>query len=415
MSARADTPVRSAQRSGARIVDFAGWDMPVQYPTGIVEEHLATRAACGLFDVSHMGRFAVRGSDAAAFLDTALTNDARSLAVGKAQYTLLPTETGGALDDAFLYRVAPEEYLLVVNAGNRERDWARLAADAARFPGAVLEDRSEALAMLSVQGPRSPDVLASALGRPLPEALRASARNTVWHIEVAGLPVVAVRTGYAGEPLGFELMVPAASAGVVWDLIVSSGALPVGLGARDTLRLEAGLPLYGHELGMDAEGKEIPILACPQARGSVCLAPGKALLCGAPSLAAQKVAWARIKAGSRGGESALPRLVRQMTLIDPGVARAGSRVLDASGDRHLGWVTSGTVVPSWIFEGEGGSARPSRESEKRSALLGLLDSSIGVGERVGVEVRGRLLAAVVVPRLLDARIPPYARPVTYRG
>lgn len=397
---------------GAKVVEFAGWEMPIQYATGIVEEHLQTRREAGLFDVSHMGRFGVRGPGALAFLDASLTNDARALAPGKAQYTLVPTDSGGVLDDAFLYHVAHEEYLLVVNAGNRSRDWERLREGASGFRGVTLEDRSEELAMISVQGPRSPEVLEGVHGGPLPEGVRTSARNTVWRLSLAGAPAVAVRTGYAGEPLGFELMLPARVAGELWDLLVHSGATPVGLGARDTLRLEAGLPLHGHELGQSADGSEIPAFACAQARLAVSLASHKEAVRGRAALALQEAAWRRIRSGDRGGADVLPRLVRQMTLLEPGVARSGARILDAEGSQ-IGLVTSGTVVPVWVFQGAGQAAHRTEVSGKRAALLGLVDSSVGVGQSVGVEVRGKVLPGLVVSRLLDARVPPYAQPVTF--
>ena len=409
---------------GAKMVDFAGWEMPIQYPGGIVEEHLRTRREAGLFDVSHMGRFRVRGAEAAALLDRVLTNEASSLRTGRAQYTLFPTATGGAVDDAFLYRLADEDFLLVVNASNRERDWERLSEEAKRFRRATAQDQTFELAMVSLQGPRSRDVLESARRGALEETVRSSPRNTIWTISLAGMELLAARTGYAGEPQGFELLVPAGKAGEVWDLLSRSGAVPVGLGARDTLRLEAGLPLYGHELGTDPEGKEIPIYSCPQARGCVSFASHKSSLPGHASLERQAAAWKVIReanaAGGAGGVTSsakgeLPRLLRQMTLLEPGVARSGARVMDAGGSRQLGWVTSGTVVPCWIFEGEGSAARITDRSDKRSALLALVDSAARVGDRVKIEVRGKLLDALIVPRLLDSSVPPFVRPVPYRA
>jgi aminomethyltransferase len=389
------------------MADFAGWDMPIQYPTGIVEEHLRTRRGAGLFDVSHMGRFRVSGPRSRELLDAVLTSDVGALRVGGAQYALLPTDSGGALDDAFLYRTGETEYHLVVNAGNRERDWERL-----REAWAAAEDRSEELAMISLQGPRSPELLAaSGLGSVDPVVL-ASPRNTVWRLTLAGASCLAARTGYAGESLGFELIVEAALAARVWNALADAGAVPVGLGARDTLRLEAGLPLYGHELGIDPEGREIPAYACPQARTAVRIAPGKAGLRGFAALGRQAEAWRLIRSGRAAeAKGELPRLVRQLSLTEPGVARAGAKVWDAGGGRQVGWITSGTVVPTWVFRGAVGAALPTEQSGKRSALLGLLDSEVGVGADVRVEVRGRLLAARVVTRLLDSRTPPYAVPV----
>lgn len=395
---------------GAKIVDFAGWGMPIQYAGGIVEEHLATRRRAGLFDVSHMGRFRIRGPEAAVLLDRALTNDAGSLAVGRAQYTLIPTDGGGAVDDAFLYRLERELYLLVVNAANRDRDWQALASAARGLSAVRLEDASEELAMISIQGPDSPQLLGRAWGAALPGELRTAERNTILEATVEGVPLLAARTGYAGEPLGYELLMPAGQAGAHWDRLVAAGATPVGLGARDTLRLEAGLPLYGHELGTDPEGGEIPIYACPQARLGVRLSVRKVEMCGRVALERQAAAWRRLRAGDAGGAEVLRRLVRQMTLTEPGVARAGCRILDASGKQTIGWVTSGTVVPTWIFAGPEGQEAPTDNSRRRSALLGLVDATVPVGSPVKVEVRGRPVGAVLVPRLLDTGSLPYARP-----
>ncbi len=151
---------------GAKMVEFGGWEMPLQYPAGIIEEHLRTRKQAGLFDVSHMGRFVIEGDGALAFLQHALSNNAAGLEPGRAQYTLIPDEHGGAVDDAYLYRFFPSEYLLVVNAANRQKDWEHLQRLLAGFPGARLADRTEELAMLSLQGPLSREILARVLGDP---------------------------------------------------------------------------------------------------------------------------------------------------------------------------------------------------------------------------------------------------------
>ena len=180
---------------GAKMVPFGGWDMPVQYKTGIIREHLATRRECGLFDVSHMGRFKVRGRGAQAFLMGVLTNSARALQVGQAQYTFIATPTGGAVDDAYLYRLAEEEYLLVVNASNRDKDWSWLS-EHQREPDARMEDVSEALGMLSLQGPNSATLMEQiADKRELPE----SKRNWLSHVRIDGQALVVARTGYTGE------------------------------------------------------------------------------------------------------------------------------------------------------------------------------------------------------------------------
>ncbi|HSM89344.1 MAG TPA: glycine cleavage system protein T, partial [Desulfobacterales bacterium] len=231
---------------GATLVEFGGWEMPVQYPAGIVQEHLATRRRSGLFDVSHMGRFRVAGGDAPAFLQHVLTNNAAALSVGEAQYTMIPDARGGAMDDAYLYRFSPDEFLLVVNASNRQKDWDHLNAAARGFRSVKLTDRTREVAMLSLQGPEARGTLERILesGR-LPEPLR----NRLSIAAFNGAPLLLARTGYTGEAIGFELFIDAAPAPALWDRLIAEGVQPVGLGARDTLRLEAALPLYGHELG----------------------------------------------------------------------------------------------------------------------------------------------------------------------
>ncbi|MCX5909900.1 MAG: glycine cleavage system aminomethyltransferase GcvT [Deltaproteobacteria bacterium] len=259
--------------NGAHLVNFAGWEMPLNYGRGIVEEHLATRKFGGLFDVSHMGRFIVKGKGALPFLQYMLTNNAAALDPGRAQYTILANEQGGAIDDAYLYRLdggdGEKEFLLVVNAANAAKDLAWLRDPLPKFPGAALEDQTAAIAMVAFQGPRTKEILGNLLrgtGTRLPDP----ARNSLGKALIEGVPIIISRTGYTGEPLAFELFIPTDGALQVWEKIIQTGQeegiAPVGLGARDTLRLEAGLALYGHEFGVDADGKEIPILAVPKAK-----------------------------------------------------------------------------------------------------------------------------------------------------
>jgi len=189
---------------GATLVDFGGWNMPVQYPGGIVQEHLATRARAGIFDVSHMGRFQVRGDDALAFLQHALTNNAAALEVGEAQYTMIPNEAGGALDDAYLYRFFPDEYLLVVNASNRAKDWEHLQSLRKRFAALAIEDLTVAMAMVSLQGPTARDILSAIVGEHL---LPEPTRNRLGLAAFDEVRLLLARTGYTGEPIGFELFI----------------------------------------------------------------------------------------------------------------------------------------------------------------------------------------------------------------
>jgi aminomethyltransferase len=387
----------------ARMVEFGGWEMPLLYPTGIVAEHLATRKGAGLFDISHMGRLVFRGEGAPGFLQHALSNNAAALDVGQAQYTLLPTVTGGAVDDAYLYRFVPEEYLLVVNAANRATDLAHFAS-----LGGQCDDRTDDLAMLALQGPRSRAILLDVIeAGALPEPRR----NALSTATIAGAPVMLARTGYTGESLCFELFVPGARAPALWDLLIARGAAPVGLGARDTLRLEAGLPLYGHELGDDPDGNEIPTHAVAAARGAVSFAAEKGEFIGREALAWQKEAYEEQILPRRGRPAGLPRLVQPLAMVEQAVARAGAKVF--RGDQRVGFVTSGTMVPYWVFEGEGPESRPGDEHALRSIALALIDSDIAEHEPLQVEVRGRRAGAVVVPYHLRSDAPPYARPIVH--
>lgn len=387
--------------SGARMVEFGGWDMPVQYREGILAEHLATRRHAGLFDVSHMGRIEVGGRDAVPFLRAVLSNDAARLGLGDSHYTLLPTAAGGALDDAWLCRFQADGYLLVVNASNRARDWEHLVRVAARFADVRLADLTEQTAMLSLQGPASGDLLAPLLDGALP----AARRNACAQARFQGQPARLSRTGYAGEPVGFELIVPATRATALWAALTAAGAAPVGLGARDTLRLEAGLPLYGHELGTAPDGSEIPIFTVPAARFGVDLSPDHGDFVGREALAAQWDVLAALQAGRAVDTRALPRRVVCLALADKGIARAGAEVY-ADG-RRIGWVSSGTMVPYWQFD----QGRPGTASDKRAIALAIVPSTCRPGLAVAVRVRDRDLAARIVPRFLDNRTGPYAVPV----
>ncbi len=225
--------------AGARIVPFAGWAMPLQY-AGIRAEHLAVREAVGIFDVSHMGRVESGGPDAAALLQRVLSNDVAALAVGGSQYSVICREDAGVLDDTLTYRLAPDRFLTVTNAANHAADLAWLRAHAADLDVEV-SDRQAELAMVAVQGPRARGLLEQLADGPLPP------RHAIAQLTIAALPAIVCTTGYTGED-GAELLVEPDAAGPLWDAIVAAGAQPAGLGARDTLRLEACLPLYGHEL-----------------------------------------------------------------------------------------------------------------------------------------------------------------------
>ena len=390
------------------MVDFGGWDMPIQYPAGILQEHLATRKRAGLFDVSHMGRFRVAGRGALSFLQRVLTNNAAALAVGKSHYSILANANGGAIDDVYLYRFTDGEFLLVVNAANRQKDWNHLQAALAEFADVALEDQSEALAMISVQGPESLRILTPLIeAGSLPEAKR----NALSSGAMFGQPVLIARTGYTGEPLGFELFVPAALAGRIWDALCEGGAAPVGLGARDTLRLEAGLPLYGHEFGMDRDGREIPILAVGAAKIAVSFAPEKGQFLGSAALQKQFDALQAFKQADFSQIAALPRRVRLLALTGKGIARAGDRVFQQ--DTPVGYVTSGTMVPYWKTQGDGAAFRLLDETGKRALALALLESSLPDGAALDVDIRGKRTEAVIVRAFIRAATPNCAAPVFF--
>ncbi|GAA5514745.1 aminomethyltransferase [Deinococcus carri] len=226
------------------MVPFGGWDMPVQY-AGVKAEHDAVRTRAGVFDVSHMGEFRVQGPDAEAFLQRVTTNDIGKLKPGRAQYNWLPNEAGGLVDDIYVYRVGAEEFLLVVNASNVAKDWAHLQAHAAGSD-VQLTDESGRWGLLAVQGPE-----AAALLQPhLDVDLGAKKKNAYFPARLFGQDVWLARTGYTGED-GFEVFVDAEGAEALWEKLLTLGLTPAGLGARDTLRLEAGFPLYGHEFAED--------------------------------------------------------------------------------------------------------------------------------------------------------------------
>ena len=390
----------------AQMVDFGGWDMPIQYPAGILQEHLATRKRAGLFDVSHMGRFRVAGRGALPFLQRVLTNNAAALTVGKSHYSILANANGGAIDDAYLYRFTDGEFLLVVNAANRQKDWNHLQAALAELSDVALEDQSEALAMISLQGPESLRILTPLIeAGSLPEAKR----NALSSGAMFGQPVLIARTGYTGEPLGFELFVPAALAGQIWDALCEGGAAPVGLGARDTLRLEAGLPLYGHEFGIDRDGREIPILAVGAAKIAVSFAPEKGEFLGNAALRQQFDALRAFKQADFNRIAALPRRVRLLALTGKGIARAGDRVFQQ--DRPVGYVTSGTMVPYWKTQGDGDAFRLLDETGKRALALALLESSLPEGAALDVEIRGKRTEAVIVRAFMRAATPNCAAPI----
>ena len=244
------------QKLGAKLIDFGGWEMPVQY-TSITDEHLAVRNAAGIFDISHMGEVTVSGAGAETFLNSVLTNDIRKLASGEGQYTLMCNERGTVIDDLYAYKLSAGVYFLIINASRIEPDVAWLQAQAAKFSGELsLTDASHNYAAIAVQGPRVQEFINTVIPGASSSAMRVNAVNDLKKNQIGGFKfenhsVLVSRTGYTGED-GFEIVGSDESIQHLWDKIISVGALfglkPAGLGARDTLRTEVCYPLYGHEL-----------------------------------------------------------------------------------------------------------------------------------------------------------------------
>lgn len=338
---------------GASFAEFGGWLMPVSY-AGTVSEHNATRNAVGLFDVSHLGKALVRGTGAARFVNSALTNDLNRIGPGKAQYTLCCNESGGVIDDLIAYYVDDNEIFLVPNAANTAA--VVEALQGAAPAGVTVSNLHRSYAVLAVQGPRSADVLAE-LGLPSDMDYMAYADTSFRQV-----PVRVCRTGYTGEH-GYELLPPWESAGVVFDALAAAvsqaGGQPAGLGARDTLRTEMGYPLHGHELSPDIS----PL----QARCGWAIGWKKEAFFGRDALLAEK------EAGPR-------RLLRGLRMVGRGVLRAGLTVL--VGDTPVGVTTSGTFSPTL----------------QAGIALALIDTDADVrdGQKVTVDVRGRAATCEVV-------------------
>ena len=224
------------------MVEFAGYDMPVQYK-GVIAESKAVREGAGMFDVSHMARLKFTGDRVLEYLEHVTANDVAALGDMQGQYSMLPNESGGLVDDVIVYRVNPGEYRMVVNAANHEKDVAHLRKQ--NTFGVSMDDYTDRTAMIAVQGPRAAEIVAGLSTKP--DEMKSVPFFSVVECEVCGVPVFAARSGYTGED-GYELICPAAQAEALWNGLMKAGVEPCGLGARDVLRLEAGLPLYGHEL-----------------------------------------------------------------------------------------------------------------------------------------------------------------------
>ena len=348
---------------GAKLAEFSGWEMPIEYGAGgVLREHAAVREAVGLFDVSHLGKATVRGPDARAFVNACLSNDLGRIQPGKAQYTLCCDDSGGVVDDLIAYLVGDDEVFLVPNAANTAEVVRRLAAAAPE--GITAADQHRDFGVLAVQGPRSADVLAR-LGLPADQPYMAYVDASF-----GGRPVRICRTGYTGEH-GYELIPSWADAPGLWDALLevvgSLGGLPVGLGARDTLRTEMGYPLHGQDLSLSIS----PV----QARVGWAVGWGKDEFWGRQALLAEKAA----------GPA---RTLWGLEALDRGIPRPHMAVLSLDG-AQAGEVTSGTFSPT-LRKGIG---------------LALLRAGVGEGEEVVVDVRGRRTPArVVKPPFVESHV-----------
>lgn len=324
------TPLRERHEAlGASFTDFGGWQMPVRYTSDLAEHH-AVRQSAGIFDISHMAEFTVRGEGAGAFLDFALAGRLSALAVGKAKYSLLLAESGGIIDDVIVYRLQDDDFLIISNAGNREAVSAALSARTDGFDVAV-QDVSDDYALIAVQGPQAEAILAATDAITDVSVPWAEQKYYAWaSANYEGRPLLLARTGYTGED-GFELLVAADDAARLWDALLAAGdahgLVPAGLAARDTLRLEAGMPLYGHELSLDTRPAQAGL-------GRV-VVTAKERFVGKEALAAAEESAAAAEA---------PVLIG---LVAEGkrAGRAGYAVVDEDGE-PLGEITSGALSPT---------------------------------------------------------------------
>jgi len=352
------TPLFEQHReAGAKLVDFAGWEMPVFYggPPALREEHLAVRESCGMFDVSHMGEIETRGSGALQLLQRLLSNDVAKIGVGGAQYSVLCREDGGVLDDLFTYRLDAERYLTVTNAANHASDLDWFRAHAEGVPDVTVSDRIDDYAMLAVQGPRARELLQAVSDSPLPARMAAAERR------LGGAETLVCGTGYTGED-GVELLCRPEDAPALWQLLVRRGAVPAGLAARDTLRLEACFHLYGNDLTVDRGPIEAGLgWCCKEETGFI-----------------GSEAVARVRAA--GPAEKLVAFV----IEGAGIARAHNRVVGG------GEVTSGTLSPC-LGQGIGLAYVPAERS--------------AVGTRLEIDVRGKMRPAVIKEKPLYRKGP----------
>src|SRR5262245_24628579 len=352
------TPLNARHRAAnARMVAFAGWDMPVEY-SGIVNEHLAVRTRAGVFDVSHMGELEIAGKNALAAVQRVSSNDASRLQVGQAQYSGLLTPGGTYVDDMIVYRMGPSHFMLVVNASNAEKDYAWISEQIKVTGDAAGIDSSSRYALIAIQGPASAEVL-----QPLSTVeLEELQPFSFAHGHVAEARVTVARTGYTGED-GFEIFVPPNMADAVWRGLLESGRsvdiVPVGLGARDTLRLEAAMRLYGNDIDESTPALEAGL--------GWTIGWGKSDFIGRERLLGQK-------------EQGLTRTLVGFEMLERGIARQGYGVV--SGGNQVGRVTSGTQTP-FLKKAIGMAYVPIAVSNP--------------GSQIDIDIRGRATKAQVVP------------------
>lgn len=353
------TPLTEQHRSaGAKLVDFAGWEMPIQY-TGVVDEYQTVRTKVGLFDVSHMGRFWLSGAGALAFLQRVTTNDVGKLALSQAQYSMVCNEQGGIKDDIFVYRIASEEFLLCVNASNREKILSWLRAHQASGEAVALEDRSAIVSQVAIQGPQSRELLAGPCGT----ALATLKLHQVCQTDLTGFPCLIARTGYTGE-LGYEIYVDADKVSRVWDLLIQKGSAwglkPAGLGARDLLRLEMAYLLYGNDINENTTPFEANV------DWTVSFHKGDFI--GRKALLAQN-------------QASVARRVIAFELVEKAVPRHGFKILDPGSSQLIGEVTSGNLSPL-LQKGIGLGYVPPTYTTPGTSLT--------------IDIRGKAIPAVVV-------------------
>ncbi|MSZ20114.1 MAG: glycine cleavage system aminomethyltransferase GcvT [Actinobacteria bacterium] len=344
-------PLREKHEAlGASFTDFGGWEMPVRYSSDLAEHH-AVRESAGLFDISHMGELFVEGKESAAFLDFALVGAASEIAIGRAKYSLICNAAGGIIDDLIVYRLGDNAYLIVANASNREAVAASLNERAAGF-AVETKDETDSWALLAIQGPKSVEILSSVTNAPLGDLKY----YAISEAEISGAKCLLARTGYTGED-GFEIYIPVESAGSVLDALFLAGKdlglLPAGLACRDTLRLEAGMPLYGHEMNLDVNPYQAGFGKVVRLDKPVDFV-GKAALSKLSEVAPEKVLVGLAGEGKR-------------------AARADYEVFVEGSDSAIGVVTSGALSPTLGFP----------------VAMAYVDADFAqIGSSVSVDIRG---------------------------